>query len=103
MARTTKAVFTGIIALCALVAHGAELELNVTGSQTLAQALGALSPSLSISDINGGSYAAYDIVKKGDGTLTFDTDVPNWTGNLGVTNGVVVAIPVAKSVIGSAS
>ena len=103
MARTTKAVFAGITALCALVAHGAELELNVTGSQTLAQALGALNPSLSISDINGGSYAAYDIVKKGGGTLTFDTALPDWTGNLGVTNGVVWAIPVAKTVLGSVS
>ena len=103
MTRTTQAVFAGSTALCALVAHGAELELNVTGSQTLAQALGALSPSLSISDINGGSYAAYDIIKKGGGTLTFDTAIPNWTGNLGITNGVVVAIPVAKTVLGSVS
>ena len=93
----------GVVALAASVATAAELELNVTGNQTLSQALAALSPALTISDINGGSYAAYDIVKTGSGTLTFDTELPNWTGSLGVTNGVVVAIPVAQTVLGSAS
>lgn len=56
-----------LLSFAASVSAAAELELNVTGSQTLSQELAAHSPALTISDINGGSYATYDIVKTGIG------------------------------------
>ena len=94
-------------AMCAVVCTGSvvadEIELKVdSGTKTLAEALGALSPALTIADLNGGGSSSVDIRKTGEGTLTFDIDesgfdISRWTGRLYVDKGVLEVIVDASN------
>ena len=85
-----------------MVAHADTLMLTLSGANTtntLSEALSAVGRT--VADLNGGDYATYDIVKAGDGVLKMDASLANFSGNITISAGRVIAC--AASALGNAT
>ena len=90
------------IAGIAAFAHADTLTLTVgdaNATNTLSEALSAVGRT--VADLNGGDYAAYDIVKAGDGVLKMDASLASFSGNITISAGRVIAC--AASALGNAT
>ena len=90
------------IAGIAAFAHADTLTLTVgdaNTTNTLSEALLAIGRT--VADLNGGDYAAYDIVKAGDGVLKMDASLASFSGNITISAGRVIAC--AASALGNAT
>ena len=91
-----------LVAGLAAFAHADTLTLTVSGANTTNTLSGALSAvGRTVADLNGGDYAAYDLVKAGDGVLKMDASLTNFSGNITISAGRVIAC--TASALGNAT